>query len=79
MVTQTFLPLAPTVSVGLTGMKMIRELPKIPLSVLLGVSFVDRGGGGGGWKIIYQPGWLMGFVKHHHEPIQHLSYSFLLV
>lgn len=45
MVTQTFVPLAPTVSVELPGMEMIRELSRIPLSVLLGVNFVDRGGG----------------------------------
>jgi len=46
MGTQTFLPLAPTVSVELIGMEMIQELPRIPLSVLLGVNFVDRGEGG---------------------------------
>ena len=46
MGTQTFLLLAPTVSVELIGMEMIQELPRIPLSVLLGVNFVDRGEGG---------------------------------
>jgi hypothetical protein len=47
MGTQPFLPLAPTVSVEWNGMEMIQEHPRIPLSVLLGVNFVDRGGGGG--------------------------------
>jgi len=47
MTTQTFLQLPPTLSMGLTGMEMMWELPRIPLSVLLCVNFVDRGGVGG--------------------------------